>query len=70
MINNPHENAWAEFKQITQFTYIQLCDAIHKKQTGEIKDAETQRMMMSKLMYSIDDLERKHGITSSQIITP
>jgi hypothetical protein len=70
MSNNPHENAWAEFKQITQFTYIQLCDAIHKKQTGEIKDAETQRMMMSKLMYSIDDLERKHGITSSQIITP
>ena len=70
MSNNPHENAWAEFKQITQFTYIQLCDAIHKKQTGEIKDAETQRMMIIKLMYSIDDLERKHGITSSQIITP
>jgi hypothetical protein len=70
MSNNPHENAWNEFKQITQYTYIQLCDAIHKNKTGEIKDAQTQQMMMSKLMYSLDDLERKHGITSSQIITP
>jgi hypothetical protein len=70
MSNNPHENAWNEFKQITQYTYIQLCDAIYKNQIGEIKDAQTQQMMMSKLMYSIDDLERKHGITSSSIITP
>ena len=70
MSNNPHENAWNEFKQITQYTYIQLSDAIFKKQTGEIKDAETQQMMMSKLMYTIDDLERKHGIVSSKIITP
>ena len=70
MSNNPHENAWNEFKQITQYTYIQLSDAIFKKQTGEIKDAETQRMMISKLMYSIDDLERKHGIKRDTIITP
>ena len=70
MSNNPHENAWNEFKKITQYTYIQMCDAIHKNQTHEIKDAQTQQMMMSKLMYSLDDLERKHGITSSSIITP
>lgn len=70
MSNNPYEDAWTEFKQMTQFTYVALCDAIHKKQTGEIKDADTQQMMMSKLMYSLDDLERKHGIKSSSIITP
>ena len=70
MSNNPYENAWTEFKQMTQFTYVALCDAIHKKQTAEIKDAHTQQMMMSKLMYSLDDLERKHGIKSSSIITP
>lgn len=69
-MSNPHENAWNEFKQITQLTYVELSKAIYTKQTGEIKDAETQRMMMSKLMYTIDDLERKHGIVSSQIITP
>lgn len=70
MSNNPYENAWTEFKQMTQFTYVALCDAIHKKQTAEFKDADTQQMMMSKLMYSLDDLERKHGIKSSSIITP
>lgn len=69
-MSNPHENAWNEFKQITQLTYVELSKAIYTKQTGEIKDAETQQMMMSKLMYTIDDLERKHGIVSSQIITP
>jgi len=70
MSNNPYEEAWNEFRKMTEYTYIQLSDAIFKKQTGEIKDAETQRMMISKLMYSIDDLERKHGIKRDTIITP
>lgn len=70
MSHNPYEEAWNEFRKITEYTYIQLSDAIFKKQTGEIKDADTQRMMISKLMYSIDDLERKHGIKRDNIITP
>ena len=70
MSNNPYEAAWNEFRKMTEYTYIQLSDAIFKKQTGEIKDADTQQMMISKLMYSIDDLERKHGIKRDTIITP
>lgn len=70
MSHNPYEDAWNEFRKMTEFTYVALSDAIFKKQTGEIKDAQTQQMMMSKLMYSIDDLERKHGIKRDTIITP
>ena len=70
MSHNPYEEAWNEFRKMTEYTYIQLSDAIFKKQTGEIKDADTQQMMISKLMYSIDDLERKHGIKRDTIITP
>jgi hypothetical protein len=70
MSSNIYENAWNEFKQITELTFFQLSDAIHKKQLGEIKDAETQLMMIRKIMYSIDDIERKTGIQSGRIITP
>ena len=70
MSHNPYEEAWNEFRKITEYTYIQLSDAIFKKQTGEIKDADTQRMMISKLMYSIDHLERKHGIKRDNNIPP
>lgn len=70
MSSNIYENAWNEFKQITELTFFQLSDAIHKKKTGELKDAETQLMMIRKIMYSIDDIERKTGIQSGRIITP
>ena len=70
MSNNPYEDCWNEFRRITEFTYVQLSEAIFKKQVGEIKDAETQRMMMSKIMYTIDDLEKKFEIKRNNIITP
>ena len=56
---NDFEGAWNEFRKMTEFTYIDLCDAIYKNKTDQIKDAHTQQMMMSKLMYTLDDLERK-----------
>jgi hypothetical protein len=55
---------------MTEYTYIDLCDAIFKKKTDQIKDAHTQQMMMSKLMYTLDDLERKYQIKRDTIITP
>ena len=70
MSNNPYEDCWNEFRKITEFTYVQLSEAIFKKQVAEIKDAETQRMMISKIMYTIDDLEKKFEIKRDRIITP
>jgi hypothetical protein len=70
MSNNIYENAWNAFKQQTENTFFQLSDAIYKKQTSEIKDAETQLMMLRKIMYAIDDIERETGIQSGRIITP
>jgi hypothetical protein len=67
---NDFEGAWNEFRKMTEYTYIDLCDSIFKKKTDQIKDAHTQQMMMSKLMYTLDDLERKYQIKRDTIITP
>jgi hypothetical protein len=67
---NDFEGAWNEFRKMTEYTYIDLCDAIFKKTTDQIKDAHTQQMMISKLMYTLDDLERKYQIKRDTIITP
>ena len=71
-MSNDFEGAWNEFRKMTEYTYIDLCDAIYKNKTEQmgIKDAHTQQMMMSKLMYSLDDLERKYDIKRDTIITP
>ena len=69
-MSNDFECAWNEFRKMTEYTYIDLCDAIFKKKTDQIKDAHTQQMMMSKLMYTLDDLERKYNIKRDTIITP
>ena len=53
MSNNPYEDAWTEFKQMTQFTYVHLCDAIHKKQTGEIKDAKTIMLLQYAKLHQL-----------------
>jgi hypothetical protein len=69
-MSNDFEGAWNEFRKMTEYTYIDLCDAIFKNKTDQIKDAHTQQMMMSKLMYTLDDLERKYQIKRDTIITP
>ena len=46
-MSNDFEGAWNEFRKMTEYTYIDLCDAIFKKKTDQIKDAHTQQMMMS-----------------------
>lgn len=64
-----YEQAWTDFKQMTELSIMALLEMQYKKDPN-LKDGDTQLMMLQKILYSIDDIERKNDIQSSRIIKP